>query len=123
MSGISGPAVYSCPWCGRFVEQGESCWCKQSREAAMTRQEIRAALKEARAENARLEAERVRLQARVRELEESSDEEVIRSQYATRRAVERAVAAERERDRLREALESVLPDEIGRNGGPLIQGE
>jgi protein gp37 len=24
MSGISGPAVYSCPWCGRSVEQGEA---------------------------------------------------------------------------------------------------
>lgn len=63
MSGISGPAVYSCPWCGRSVEQGESCWCKQSQEEAMTRQEIRAALKGARADNVRLTAERDRLQA------------------------------------------------------------
>lgn len=61
-----------------------------------------------RCENERLRLECDRIQARVRELEESSDEEVIRSQYATRRAVERAVEAERERDRLREALEHTL---------------
>lgn len=65
MSGISGPAVYSCPWCGRHVEQGESCWCKQSQEEAMTRQEIRAALKGARADNVRLTAERDRLREAV----------------------------------------------------------
>lgn len=34
---ISGPAVHSCPWCGRSVEQGESCWCKQSQEEAIAR--------------------------------------------------------------------------------------
>lgn len=33
MSGISGPAVQSCPWCGRSVEQGEGCWCKGARES------------------------------------------------------------------------------------------
>lgn len=61
MPKISGPAVYSCTWCGRSVEQGESCWCKQSQEKAMTRQEIRAALKGARADNVRLTADRDRL--------------------------------------------------------------
>ena len=45
---------------------------------------------------------------RIGNLEEISDEEVIRSQCATRRAVERAIAAERERDRLREALEHTI---------------
>lgn len=39
MSGISGPAVYPCPWCGRSVEQGESCWCKQSQGEAMSKAE------------------------------------------------------------------------------------
>lgn len=73
MSGISGPAVHSCPWCGRPVEQGESCWCKQSQEAAMTRQEIRVALKEAQAENARLRNRVMELEKALKESERALD--------------------------------------------------
>lgn len=93
MPKISGPAVHSCPWCGRSVEQGESCWCRQSQEAAMIPQEIRVALKEARADNDRLEAENVRLASMLGE------------------EARRRKEAEAERARLWEALDTLQRSE------------
>lgn len=95
MSGISGPAVHSCPWCGRSVEQGESCWCKGSQEAAMTRQEIKVELDAARRDNDRLTAENARLNAMLGE------------------EAKRRKEAEAARDMLREALTDLAAAEMG----------
>jgi predicted RNA-binding Zn-ribbon protein involved in translation (DUF1610 family) len=83
MSGISGPAVYPCPWCGRSVEQGESCWCKQSQGEAMSRQELRAELKEARAERDRLTAENERMREALGRILDSGN---LFAHYAVARA-------------------------------------
>ncbi len=60
---------------------------------------------------------------RIWNLEEISDEEVIRSQCATRRAVERAIAAERERDRLGEALDTLQRSEAAYRRAHDVHGD